>query len=97
MVVGKLLIAMGDAQPGQSTMQPSGTADATLVPLTTSLTGTQIQTGTIAAALQKSAASLTGNNLQIYDYGDDLDDSTRRPFAKTSQACFYYNVKADSK
>ena len=36
-----------------------------------------------------------GNNLQVSGYHDDLDDSTTQTFSRTTQANFYYNLKAD--
>ncbi len=42
------------------------------------------------------ASSFTqGNAMQIYDFGDDLNDSPEAPMTKPLVAVFYYNIKAD--
>lgn len=45
--------------------------------------------------LSQAAVLAQGNNLQVKDYGDDLNDTPTSLYVKPTGAVFYYNIKAD--
>ena len=60
--------------------------------------GAQIQaytSGNGGLRYPQTAALLTGNNLQVYNFNDDLNDSATAVLRRPNNAVFYYNIKAD--
>lgn len=56
---------------------------------------TTIMNGEGGIHLTQAAVAVQGNNLQIYDYGDDLNDTPTTTYTKPKGAVFYYNIKSD--
>jgi hypothetical protein len=101
-VVGVTVTVQGSGyiSPPPITINPPTTPDSKQARATAKMVGDGAMllaaiSGNGSLPYPQAAVQTTGNAMQIYDFGDDLNDSAIAVLRKPQQAPFYYNIKAD--